>query len=208
MLRCNNATDLRAEIMEPDALEVKKVYPVACDHPLVELWPNKIRSRVLDALKFIEWSEVGVYNFGFSRKTSVTSVVITVRAEEYDLREELKTNIGEICASAGVLGIPTEVIFDQTTMSLGYHSGIWGAEAGLQSYCQRPGMSHSIGARSPGAGAGTVGGYIALVDPKTNNRRSCILTTWHAIDLEIQVKHYQVSQTQRTWFSLTNLYSP
>lgn len=178
MLHEKGVKNLRVEIVDPDADLEEGIYPINYGHPLVKLWPRKIKDLVLDILKNVTFLELGVYRYGYTSQTAVPTITITVKDEKYSVREELKLAIVQVCASNGVPGMRVVVIIDEATMGC-VLDGEPGYLAGLQSYVKQPGMGYSIGVGS--IDAGSLGGYIDLVDRQTNLRRAAFLTCWHVL---------------------------
>ncbi len=175
MLHEKNVKGLRVEIADPQAYRVEAIYPINDDHRLVKLWPRKIRALVLDLLEYVKFSELGVYRYGYTDETAVPTITITVKNSSYDIREELKAAIVQVCASHGVSGMRVAVIYDEAKM----HDRDDGYLQGYQSYVKRPGMGQSIG--TDNVGAGTMGGYLVLADHKNKIRRHVFLTCWHVL---------------------------
>ena len=180
MLHERKIPDLRVEIADPGAYRIERIFHINHSHPLVKLWPRKLRAIVLDMLEYIKFSELGVYNYGFTAETAVPTITITVKNESYNIRDELKTAIVKLCASHGVPGMRVATIYGEAKMYI-THSG---ALEGYQSYVMRPNMGHSIGTDS--VGAGTLGGYIVLVDHQNNTRPHVMLTCWHVLRPDVK----------------------
>lgn len=76
---------------DPNAYIEKSIFPNNHDHPSVELWPWMIRDFVLDKLELVDFSELGVFNYGYSMQDAVPTVTITVEDESYDIQPTEKT---------------------------------------------------------------------------------------------------------------------
>jgi len=179
MLHEKGVKDLRVEIADPEAYEEERIFPINDDHPLVQLWPRQVKHLVLDILEYVTFSELGVYNYGYSHQTAVPTITITVQDETYSIREELKSAIIQVCASNGAPGMRVAMVFDEAKMGILTDANDDGYIAGLQSYTREPGMGHSIGVGS--VDAGSLGGYLVLVDREKNIRRPAFLTCWHVL---------------------------
>ena len=179
MLHDKGVKDLRVEIADPNAYLEERIFPINNDHPLVKLWPRKIKHLVLNLLEHVTLSELGVYRYGYSFHTAVPTITITVKDETYNVKEELKSAIVQVCSSNGAPGMRVAVVFDEVMMGVCDDANDEGSLLGLQSHIMRPGMGHSIGVGS--SDAGSLGGYIVLVDRQTNLQRPAFLTCWHVL---------------------------
>ena len=179
MLHEKGVKNLRVEIVDPNAYLEEGIYPINYGHPLVKLWPRKIKELVLDILKDVPFSELGVYKYGYTSQAAVPTITITVKEETYSVCEELKSAIVQVCASNGVPGMRVAVIIDEAKMGDLPDAGADGYWACLQSHVKQRGMGHSVGIGS--TDAGSLGGYIELVDRQTSSRRPAFLTCWHVL---------------------------
>lgn len=178
MLHERKVKNLYVEIADSQAYRLERIFPINSDHRLVQLWPRKIRALVLDLLEFVKFSELGVYKYGFTADTAVPTITITVKDPSFGIREELKTAIAQVCATNGAPGMRVAVIYDEARM---HDDTVIDAayEQGLQANVTQPGMGHSIGIDN--VAAGSLGGYIVLVDDHNRVRQDAFLTCWHVL---------------------------
>lgn len=115
MLHEKNVKDLRVEIAGPNAYakEEERVFVMDVNHPIVELWPRQIRLKVLDLLRDVRWSEVGVYTYGYNFRTAVPTVTIAVKDDTCGMTEEFKRAIEQVCAENGAPGMRVAVLFGE-----------------------------------------------------------------------------------------------
>ena len=182
MLHELGVKNLQVEMANPMAYQQKSVFPVSHDHPLVTLWPHHIRDMVLRELENVPFSELGVYSYGFSIEARAT-ITITVENESVDVQEDLRSAIIGICESHGISEMHVAFIIDQAKLGgppvTAQDEVDDGFFEGMQSYAERPGMGHSIGVGDNDAG--TLGGYLCLVDHSKNIRKMVFLTCWHVL---------------------------
>ena len=180
MLHEKDVRNLRVEIADPYAYRTENIYPINSDNCLVKLWPRKIRGLVLNLLEFVTFSELSVYEYGFTAKTAVPTIMITVQDASYNVREDLKSAIVQVCAANGAPNMRVAVIYEDVRMHEEDAFEIdEGYKQGFQALVQRPGMGHSIGIDD--IAARTLGGYIILVDDENQSRTHAFLTCWHVL---------------------------
>ena len=64
MLHVHDALDLYVIIMDSKAQEYIYTFSVPRDHPIVELWPKKLRDPVLELVESVSWLSIGVNSWG------------------------------------------------------------------------------------------------------------------------------------------------
>ena len=101
MLHVHDALDLHVIIMDPKAEEHKYAFSGPWDHPIVELWPEKLRDPVLELIEDFSWLSVGVSDWGLTEHNAKPTIVIIVKDKKEAPWDELTREILQICAAGG-----------------------------------------------------------------------------------------------------------
>ena len=177
MLHSNNALELHATILEPEAEEQDNAFSIPGDHPLIKIWPERLKHAVLEIVDDIDWLQLSVCKWGPTEQAAKPSILIIVKDKTEAPWDKICQTIRETCASRGVayLGVAVE-----EGELIGAFDDDPGARQGHQSFQQGIPMGHSISVKP--RGGGTMGGYLVLVDPKKPQEKTTIfLTNWHVV---------------------------
>lgn len=180
MLQAQGALDLHAMIRCSNLPEKKFVFAVEANHPLVPVWPKKLLPQVLTMIRShqLQFSAVEVFHHGTTLEASQPTVFITVKDEDEDQEvwEEMRFRIAQLCQSEGYkLAVELREASGTLTRSEKNSTG----EIVNRVYNMTSTMGSSIGVEPKGAG--TLGGYLSLKDPKNGAIIVAGLTNYHVV---------------------------
>ena len=178
MLHVKNSLELQVIIIEPKAEEHKSAFSIEADDPLIHVWPESLKEPIFKLIENMEWLELSVCNWGFTRGSAKPTVLKIVEEKIEGAWDDVCQTISGICAASGLPGL--HIVVEEGELpgaSMGDDAGL---RQGHQSYEKNVPMGHSIGVEAKGGG--TLGGYLNLVDPNDPaNKTTVFLTNWHLV---------------------------
>lgn len=176
MLYVRDIRDLAIEFSVPEGPD-NFCFPIEPAHPLVALWPQKLRLPVVMILEqSTPWQTMSVFRYGLSNSSATPTVLITVpdiKSQDYSALEHVLNNeLSRLHASS----LRVKIVQGELNGRINAELPTGGLS--LQTYAKLANMGCSIG--TDDRGSGTLGGYVRISkgDGKT---RICALTNFHVV---------------------------
>jgi hypothetical protein len=194
MLHVKNSLELQVMIIEAEVEEPKRAFSIEANEPLMHVWPRSLKKPIYELIEDMDWLELSVCNWGRTRDSAKPTVLIIVEEEIEGAWDEVCRQISGICAASGLPSL--QVVVEEGELTGAFKAEDAGHKQGYQSYEEKIPMGHSIGIE--GKGAGTLGGYLNLIDPENPaNKTTVFLTNWHVVcpsdtKLSVGTYHYVI----------------
>lgn len=183
-LNGHGLTDVAVEIADPEAFVHGRTFPVETTHPLFNLW-DRVRDSILDTIDLDDVQVVGCYRFGKSPKAveNPPTVLILVKVESTRLWRTTREQIVEILEGFGLGSVAVAIYKDRIFESVLQFSPAKSINrrvlAGPAVIGQSLGLEGQT--ETSGAGGGTLGGFLELLDQKSKEWRVYALTCFHCV---------------------------
>lgn len=105
MLHASGALDLHVLIVTPEAEERLGTFTIEPGDPIVNIWKETLEKPILDALEYIDFLELGLFNWGASVDSATLAILIIVDDKKMFRCEEIRKNLLDICAGHGVRNV-------------------------------------------------------------------------------------------------------
>ncbi len=178
MLHVKDSLELQVMLIEPSAEEQERTFSIAADDPVIHVWPKSLKEPIFKLVENMDWLELSVCNWGYTRDSAKPTVLIIVEEKIEGAWDDVCQRISGICAASGLPGL--QIVVEEGELMGAFMAEDAGHRQGYQSYQEKVSMGHSIGVEA--RGGGTLGGYLNLVDPNSPaNKTTVFLTNWHVV---------------------------
>lgn len=111
MLKEESFSDIHVMIMEPRGDMLPHVYnTIAYDHPIVNMWNEKLGRLVLKVLTSVKIAELCVWNYGLTEEAAEPTVLIVIEDTQEHRWDILTKRILEVCADHGAAYLKVAVV--------------------------------------------------------------------------------------------------